>query len=161
MWSTTLITDQSKLTKNWLECVSTWPTSITNSVFLLAIIATPIDLAHCRPCAFLYKTIFQKVLFCVLTHLIGQNGGAVCKSMYGRYGGHGDAFNVMREVQSTRSRPLSVSLLCQYQCSNEATCHCTRKLGHQASHKVRGSVTVLCHTCLEKLPYYSIEIRVE
>ena len=29
---------------------------------------------------------------CVLTHLIGQNGGAMCK----KHGGHGDAFYVIR-----------------------------------------------------------------
>ena len=31
---------------------------------------------------------FQKVSFCVITHLIGQNGRAVCK----KHGNHGDAY---------------------------------------------------------------------
>ena len=31
---------------------------------------------------------FQKVSFCVITHLIGQNGRAVCK----QHGNHGDAY---------------------------------------------------------------------
>ena len=28
--------------------------------------------------------------------------------------------------------------------------HCTRKLGHRASSEARGSVTVFCHTCLDR-----------
>ncbi|MCG8623047.1 MAG: hypothetical protein MJE68_13760 [Proteobacteria bacterium] len=39
---------------------------------------------------------FQKVSFCVITHLIGQNGRAVCK----KHGNHGDARGAKR-----RGRP--------------------------------------------------------
>ena len=44
------ITNRRNLRKSWLKCAlnhSTRPTSITNSMSLLVIVATPIDLVHC------------------------------------------------------------------------------------------------------------------
>ena len=46
---------------------------------------------------------FQKVSFCVITHMIGQNGRAVCK----KHGNHGDAYarGAKRRALSAAGRP--------------------------------------------------------
>ena len=46
---------------------------------------------------------FQKVSFCVITHLIGQNGRAVCK----KHGNHGDAYarGAKRRALGAAGRP--------------------------------------------------------
>ena len=60
--------------------------------------------------------------------------------------------------QLGRPLPPSVSPSSQYRIDvrAEQERH-TRKLGHQASSKTRGSVIVLCHTCRDQ--YYSINIE--
>ena len=103
------------------------------------------------------KNIFQKVFICLLTHLNGQNNRAVCK----RYGLSWRCIQYCKVLGGRLGRPRlpSMSLLSQYWINVQADreCHhCTRKLGLQASSEARGSVTVLCHTCLTDYTSQSI-----
>ena len=52
IWATRKYSQSVEICKKNALNHSARPTSIINSVFLLTIMATPIDLAHCRPCAF-------------------------------------------------------------------------------------------------------------
>ena len=84
--------------------------------------------------------IFQKVSFCVITHLIGQNDRAVCK----RHGLLMRCIQCRMAHSASRSGPagppgppmatLNASLSSKYQIDVRAErehCHRTRKLGHQ------------------------------
>ena len=53
------------------------------------------------------KYYFQKVLFCVITHPIGQNGRAVCK----KHGNHGDACGAKRRALGAAGHGSQVPVL--------------------------------------------------
>ena len=77
----------------------------------------PTDLSHSSACIELIiqgsnytiynKKYFQKVSFCVITHPIGQNGGAVCK----KHGNHEDARGAKRRTLGAAGRPAGRPLI--------------------------------------------------
>ena len=54
---------------------------------------------------------------CVLTHLIGQNGRAMCK----KHGGHGDAFDVARHIVPCAWEPAGPAMVTKREPAGPAT----------------------------------------
>ena len=97
----------------------------------------------------IYINIFQKVSFCVITHLIGRNDRSVCKDMIC----HGDAFNVAWRIapraQDRQGRPRPHQARAS-QASIESTFEQSENVAitlaswATESSKVRGSVLLNC-----------------
>ena len=89
------------------------------------------------------KNILQRVSVCVVTHLISQNSRAVCKR-------HGLSW---RCIQCGEAHSASCSVASW--AGHGYWARASRKLGLRASSEVRGSLTVLCHTCLKRPVHWS------